>query len=196
MTDSPAQPFDPIRDVMIVPLQALGDARGRFMETFRVEWFPQVNWDRMQSNRSDSKAGVLRGLHYHFKQIDYWYATRGNIRVGLVDLRLSSSTYLASATIDIGEDKAQGIFIPEGVAHGFAALTDCTLMYIINNYYDGGKDEYGIAWNDPQIGHRLGNLTAGTVQSRSEQSSHREHPGGRAAAVVFISQAEPAIRSR
>ena len=58
------------------------------METFRVEWFPQVNWDRMQSNRSDSKAGVLRGLHYHFKQIDYWYATRGNIRVGLVDLRL------------------------------------------------------------------------------------------------------------
>ena len=41
-----------------------------------------------RSNRSDSKAGVLRGLHYHFKQIDYWYATRGNIRVGLVDLRL------------------------------------------------------------------------------------------------------------
>ena len=64
---------------------------------------------------------------------------------------MSSATYLASATIDIGEDKAQGIFIPEGVAHGFAALTDCTLMYIINNYYDGGKDEYGIAWNDPQI---------------------------------------------
>ena len=152
MTNSPAQAFQPIRDVMTVPLNAFGDARGRFMETFRVEWFPQVNWDRLQNNRSDSKAGVLRGLHYHFQQIDYWYATRGNIRVGLVDLRLSSATYLASATIDIGEDKAQGIFIPEGVAHGFAALTDCTLMYIINNYYDGGKDEYGIAWNDPQIG--------------------------------------------
>ena len=161
---------------MTVPLNAFGDERGRFMETFRVEWFPQVNWDRMQSNRSDSKAGVLRGLHYHFKQIDYWYATRGNIRVGLVDLRLSSATYLASATIDIGEDKAQGIFIPEGVAHGFAALTDCTLMYMINNYYDGGKDEYGIAWNDPQIGHRLGNLAAGTCPDRDQQqSSHREH---------------------
>ena len=77
MTRSPAQAFQPIRDVMTVPLNAFGDARGRFMETFRVEWFPQVNWDRMQSNRSDSVAGVLRGLHYHFKQIDYWYATRG-----------------------------------------------------------------------------------------------------------------------
>ena len=114
--------------------------------------------DRLQSNRSDSKAGVLRGLHYHFKQIDYWYATRGNIRVGLVDLRLSSATYLASATIDIGEDNAQGIFIPEGVAHGFAALTDCTLMYMINNYYDGGKDEYGIAWKRSKNRNRLGNL--------------------------------------
>ena len=152
MPVSPAQPFEPIRDVMTVALNAFGDERGRFMETFRVEWFPQVNWDRLQNNRSDSKAGVLRGLHYHFKQVDYWYATRGRIRVGLVDLRLSSPTYLASATIDIGEDNPLGIFIPEGVAHGFAALTDCTLMYIVNNYYDGGGDEYGIAWDDPQVG--------------------------------------------
>ena len=74
------------------------------------------------------------------------------IRVGLVDLRRSSPTYLASATIDIGEAKPLGIFIPEGVAHGFAALSDCTLMYIVNNYYDGGGDEYGIAWDDPQVG--------------------------------------------
>ncbi|MCY4538737.1 MAG: dTDP-4-dehydrorhamnose 3,5-epimerase [Chloroflexi bacterium] len=152
MPVSPTQPFEPIRDVMTVALNAFGDERGRFMETFRVEWFPGVNWDRLQNNRSDSKAGVLRGLHYHFKQVDYWYATRGRIRVGLVDLRLSSPTYLASATIDIGEDNPLGIFIPEGVAHGFAALTDCTLMYIVNNYYDGGGDEYGIAWDDPQVG--------------------------------------------
>ena len=91
MSDSPAQPFESIHGVLTVPLQAFGDDRGRFMETFRKEWFPQVNWDRMQSNRSDSKAGVLRGLHYHFKQIDYWYTTSGNIRIGLVDLRKSST---------------------------------------------------------------------------------------------------------
>ncbi len=150
--DSPAQPFAPIRGVLTVPLQAYGDERGRFMETFRAEWFPQVNWQRMQCNRSDSAAGVLRGLHYHFRQVDYWYATKGRIRVGLLDLRQSSPTYLAAATIDIGAGKPLGIFIPEGVAHGFAALTDCTLMYIVNNYYDGGADEYGIAWDDPQVG--------------------------------------------
>jgi len=149
MNPSPAQPFAPILGVQTVPLQPFGDDRGRFMETFRKEWFPSVNWDRLQSNRSDSSAGVLRGLHYHFKQVDYWLAVRGRIRVGLVDLRRSSPTYLKSASLDMGEDNPLGLFIPEGVAHGFAALTDCTLMYIVNNYYDGGADEFGIAWNDP-----------------------------------------------
>lgn len=152
MTHSPAQAFEPIQDVYTVPLTAYGDDRGRFMETFRKEWFPQVSWDKMQSNRSDSQANVLRGLHYHFNQIDYWYALKGTIRTGLVDLRPSSTTYLQSATIDMGMDANNiGLFIPVGVAHGFAALTDCTLIYIVNNYYDGGKDEFGIAWDDPQI---------------------------------------------
>lgn len=150
MTNSPAQPFPAIHGVQTVPLNTFGDDRGRFMETFRKEWFPHVNWDRLQCNRSDSRAGVLRGLHYHFKQVDYWLAIRGRIRVGLVDLRRSSPTYLTPATITMGEDNPLGLFIPEGVAHGFAAQTDCSLMYIVNNYYDGGADEFGIAWHDPQ----------------------------------------------
>lgn len=148
-TASPAQPFAPIHGVMTVPLASFGDERGRFMETFRKEWFPQANWEKLQSNRSDSSAGVLRGLHYHFKQVDYWYPVRGVFRVGLVDLRRSSPTYLRSASLDMGGDKLLGLFIPEGVAHGFAALSDCSLIYIVNNYYDGGSDEYGIAWDDP-----------------------------------------------
>lgn len=151
MSKPPAQAFEPIQDVYTVPLTAYGDERGRFMETFRKEWFPQVSWDNMQSNRSDSKAGVLRGLHYHFNQVDYWYAIQGTIRAGLVDLRPSSSTYLQSATIDMGIDTNNiGLFIPVGVAHGFVAVTDCTLIYIVNNYYDGG-DEFGVAWDDPRI---------------------------------------------
>ncbi len=150
MNTSAAKPLDSIHGVMTVALEAFGDDRGRFMETFRLEWFPQVNWHRLQSNRSDSAAGVLRGLHYHFEQVDYWCATRGNLRVGLVDLRRSSPTYLQSATIDMGQGNPIGLFIPTGVAHGFAALTDCTLIYFVNNYYAGGADEFGIAWDDPQ----------------------------------------------
>ena len=140
-----------IKDVQIVTLKSFADERGRFMETFRKEWFPQRSWDIIQTNRSDSKAGVLRGLHFHFHQVDYWYVVNGKIRAGLVDLRSSSPTYKAIQTIEMGEDNQIGVFIPIGVAHGFVTLTDATLNYIVDNYYNGA-DEHGVAWNDPEIG--------------------------------------------
>ncbi|NIP53100.1 dTDP-4-dehydrorhamnose 3,5-epimerase, partial [candidate division KSB1 bacterium] len=41
-----------------------------------------------------------------------------------------------------------GLFIPIGVAHGFVTLEQATLIYVVDNYYDG-NDEFGIIWNDP-----------------------------------------------
>jgi dTDP-4-dehydrorhamnose 3,5-epimerase len=146
------QPLTTMEGVYIAPIRAFADERGAFMETFRREWFPWVNWDRIQSNCSVSKAGVLRGLHYHHHQIDYWYLTRGTVRVGMVDLRPSSPTYMATHVMELGEANNAGLFIPIGVAHGFYAITDATLTYLVNNYYDGGQDENGVAWNDPDIG--------------------------------------------
>lgn len=141
-----------IEGVQIAHLRAFGDERGRFLETFRKEWFPQRRWDRVQTNRSESKAGVLRGLHYHHHQVDYWYVINGRIRVALADLRPSSSTHLATHVLEMSGDEETGLFIPIGVAHGFVALSDATLTYIVDNYYDGGKDEHGVAWNDPALG--------------------------------------------
>ena len=140
-----------ISSVYIAHLQAYSDERGRFMETFRQEWFPQRSWAKLQTNRSDSKAGVLRGLHYHHHQVDYWYVQVGRIKAGLVDLRPFSPTYLATQTVEMGEEAEIGLFIPVGVAHGFLALTDAVHTYIVDNYYDGGRDEFGVAWNDPDV---------------------------------------------
>ncbi len=139
-----------IKDVQIVILKPFPDERGRFMETFRKEWFPQRSWEIIQVNRSDSKTGVLRGLHYHFHQVDYWYLVAGKIRAGLYDVRAGSPTYGAAQTIEMDEDNPIGIFIPVGVAHGFVTLTQATLTYVVDNYYDG-EDEHGVAWNDPDI---------------------------------------------
>jgi dTDP-4-dehydrorhamnose 3,5-epimerase len=143
-------PSGKIAGVKFSRLTAHTDARGRFLETFRKDWFPERSWEVFQTNRSDSKAGVLRGLHYHFKQIDYWYAANGRIRDRLADLRRSSPTFGASEVVEIGEENQVGIFIPCGVAHGFYALTDATLTYIVDNYYDGA-DEFGVAWDDPDL---------------------------------------------
>jgi dTDP-4-dehydrorhamnose 3,5-epimerase len=144
--------IDAISGVQIAHLQAYTDARGRFMETFRKEWFPQRSWERLQCNRSDSRKGVLRGLHYHHHQVDYWYVPTGRLRAALVDIRKASPTYLTTFTVEMGDSNEIGLFIPVGVAHGFIALTDVTLSYTVDNYFNGGADERGVAWNDPQFG--------------------------------------------
>ena len=72
------------------------------------------------------------------------------VRVGLADLRQESLTVGASETLEIGDSNEMGVFIPSGVAHGFYALTDATLTYIVDNYYDGA-DELGVAWDDPEL---------------------------------------------
>ena len=139
-----------IADVRTAKFRIFSDERGRFMETFRKEWFPDRTWEILQSNRSHSVAGVLRGLHYHHHQVDYWQLMEGKMRVALADLRPTSPTYLATETIDLDAATPQGLYIPVGVAHGFYAQTAMTLLYLVDNYYNG-QDELGIAWNDPTL---------------------------------------------
>jgi dTDP-4-dehydrorhamnose 3,5-epimerase len=140
-----------IEGVKIVTLTPFADERGRFLETFRKEWFPERPWNNVQGNRSDSKKGVLRGLHFHHHQIDYWTLLAGRVRVGLYDLRASSPTRGRGQMLEMTADEPRGVFIPVGVAHGFLALEDSTLTYVVDNYYDAG-DEHGVAWNDREIG--------------------------------------------
>ena len=99
-------------------------------------------------------AGAVVGLHYHRHQADYWYVVAGSARVVLHDLRVGSPTLGATLELDLGGDGPQrhrGVYIPPGVAHGFAAVTDLTLTYLVDGYYDPA-DELGVAWDDPTIG--------------------------------------------
>lgn len=160
MTEIPA-----IAGALQTDLRTFVDDRGHFTEVFRKEWFPQRNWDRIQMNRSKSQKGVLRGLHYHFHQIDYWFVVDGRLRIGLADLRQTSPTYKQTYTLDIDPSHGYGIYIPSGVAHGFLALTDVTLIYVVDNYYDGA-DELGLIWNDPDIGVDWGTTEMPILSSR------------------------------
>lgn len=138
-----------ITGVLVVHLVARPDERGRLTETFRQEWFPGAP-AMVQGTRSDSKAGTVRALHYHLYQSDYWYVPSGRILVGLHDLRRSSTSGGTTLAFEIGDDNEVGVYIPPGVAHGFQALTDSTLTYLVDRYYDA-SDEYGVAWDDPDI---------------------------------------------
>ena len=141
---------DVIADVFVVEPDAHGDERGRFVETYRRSWFPHGR-EMVQGNRSDKQAGAVVGLHYHLHQADYWYVPRGRARVVLHDLRVGSPTDGATLVLEIGEHDDRGVFIPPGVGHGFAALSDLTITYLVDQYYNP-DDELGVAWDDPAVG--------------------------------------------
>jgi dTDP-4-dehydrorhamnose 3,5-epimerase len=102
----------------------------------------------VQANLSVSAAGVLRGLHLHRRQLDHWLVARGRAFVALVDIR----PMLAGAPRPLVEtrelDADDWVEIPVGVAHGFLALDDLDLIYLVTTTYDG-SDERGFAWDDP-----------------------------------------------
>jgi dTDP-4-dehydrorhamnose 3,5-epimerase len=159
-----------IADVVIVHPSAHGDRRGRFVETYRRSWFPQGR-EMIQSNRSDKAAGAVVGLHYHLHQADYWYVTSGLARMVMVDLRLGSPTEGAVLETELGGDEERGVFVPPGVAHGFASLSELTLTYLVDSYYNP-SDELGLAFDDPTLGLDWG-ITEPIVSDRDRSNPRR-----------------------
>src|SRR3954467_13782082 len=139
-----------IDGVRIVPFKSFGDDRGYFFESYRRTWIPEAR-DMIQGNCSFSKKGVLRGLHYHLKQADFWAVPSGLVRAALYDFREWSPTYKTSQTLLMGQKHPVGLYIPKGVAHGFHALEDSFMTYLVDEYYDN-SDELGILWSDPAMG--------------------------------------------
>ncbi|HEY0443847.1 MAG TPA: dTDP-4-dehydrorhamnose 3,5-epimerase family protein, partial [Candidatus Limnocylindrales bacterium] len=106
----------------------------------------------VQANLSSSAASVLRGLHYHQRQLDYWVVASGRALVALVDVRPLLTGSGPRAVVETRELAAdEWVVIPVGVAHGFLALEPLELLYLVTNEYDG-SDELGFAWDDPAVG--------------------------------------------
>jgi dTDP-4-dehydrorhamnose 3,5-epimerase len=132
--------------VIASKLEVYSDERGSFAEIARASAFPATF---VQSNHSHSRAGVLRGLHYHRNQADLWYVVGGIAQVALVDLR----TRLDPPTVVTGRlsaDEPLTLYVPPGVAHGYLAVTDLDVVYWHTQYYDP-SDEHGLAWDDPAL---------------------------------------------
>ena len=159
-----------ISGVRIVTPSVFPDLRGRFVETYRRSWFP-LGREMVQGNRSDRQQGSVVGLHYHLHQADYWYVTGGRALVVLHDLRRESPSEGATETLEIGDDFERGVYIPPGVGHGFAALTDVTLTYLVDQYYNP-SDELGLAWDDPELGVDWG-VASPLVSDRDQGNPRR-----------------------
>ena len=139
------------------------DARGSFRELWRASAFPALTPEEtgtpagseprfVQANVSTSVAGVLRGLHYHRRQLDCWVVSSGRALVALVDVRPLTDGAGDRALVETRELAADDwVVIPAGVAHGFLAIEPLELLYLVTNEFDGA-DELGFAWDDPAVG--------------------------------------------
>jgi dTDP-4-dehydrorhamnose 3,5-epimerase len=164
-----------IKGVVHVQPQVHGDERGLFVETYRREWVPGAR-EMIQTNRADRAAGAIVGLHYHLHQADYWYIPFGRARVVLHDLREGSPTDGATEVFDLGAradgtHNHSGVLIPPGVAHGFGAVTDMTITYLVDGYYNP-DDELGVAWDDPEIAADWG-VTDPVLSARDQANPKR-----------------------
>ncbi len=63
------------------------------------------------------------------------------------------------------------MYIPPGVAHGFAALTDMTITYLVDGYYNPA-DELGVAWDDPEVAADWG-VTEPVLSGRDQANPRR-----------------------
>jgi dTDP-4-dehydrorhamnose 3,5-epimerase len=140
-----------IVDALLVTPTVHGDDRGLLVETFRQEWLGANAPFMVQSNRAQRRCGAVVGLHFHCHQADYWHVVIGTARVVLHDLRVTSPSFGVTWVHDLVGHVPQGIYVPPGVAHGFSALTDVTLTYLVDQVYTP-DDEHAVAWNDPEIG--------------------------------------------
>lgn len=65
----------------------------------------------------------------------------------VVDLRKRSPTYKEHVVFELSEEKANMVYIPKGMAHGFCVLSDqATMIYKVSTVYDSACDS-GIRWD-------------------------------------------------
>lgn len=145
-----------IEDVILVEPKVFGDVRGFFMETYKKSDFfaNGITVEFNQDNHSKSTKGVLRGLHFQKSphgQAKLVRCSKGRIYDVAVDIRKGSPTFGKYVKVELSEENKKMLFIPEGFAHGFVALTDeVELLYKASGEYCLDAD-CGILWNDKDL---------------------------------------------
>jgi len=130
------------------------DSRGEFVKDYSLDLFEQNGIDVTLKEvfYSESKAGVIRGLHFqHTKwQTKLVRCIKGKIYDVVVDIRENSLTFGQWKSFILSENNYKSLLIPEGFAHGFFALEQSIVSYKCDEKFYAEFDD-GIIWNDPDI---------------------------------------------
>ncbi len=145
-----------IPDVILVEAVRFPDQRGFFQELYkRTDYLAAgIPFDFVQVNVSFSRRGVVRGLHYQLKPMEQGKLVavlRGRIVDVAVDIRRGSPWYGRHVKVELSGDEPRLLWIPPGFAHGFQALEDSLVLYLVTKEYSP-RHERCIRWDDPDLG--------------------------------------------
>ncbi len=154
------QPDSPklIADVEIEVGVIHPDDRGYFGELFRVGASPLTaglsRCPTLQISAAISYPGIIKALHYHFDQTDYWAPLQGMFQIVLCDLRESSPTLGEVNTLYVGILRPWRLKIPAGVGHGYKVVSPdaASLIYLANRFYNP-EDEGRLAYDHPCLNY-------------------------------------------
>jgi len=141
--------------VLLVEAEPRGDERGGFARLHCPDEFAAASQPFAPAQTSLSRnprAFTLRGMHYQrppHAETKLVRCVRGRIFDVALDLRSDSPTYRRWVGVELSADNLRGLYIPEGVAHGFLTLeADSDVLYQIAPKYEPGH-EAGVRWDDP-----------------------------------------------
>jgi dTDP-4-dehydrorhamnose 3,5-epimerase len=143
----------PIEGLILIQTKRYIDDRGYLFESWNDKEFSDlgITDEFKQDKVSNSRKGVLRGLHFQTKnsQAKFVRVLNGKVFDVAVDLRKNSTTFGKYFSIELSEENGLGLYIPQEFAHGFLTITENTLfLYKTSDYYYPEYDK-GIRWNDP-----------------------------------------------
>jgi dTDP-4-dehydrorhamnose 3,5-epimerase len=132
------------------------DERGFFCRTFDAAIAREAGIDPnafAQDSLSRSVRGVVRGLHVRrgAGETKLVRCSYGAVFDVIVDLRPSSPTYRNWESFELDGDGQASVYIPNGCAHGFQALTSVAdVAYRIDRPHDPSED-VALRFDDPEL---------------------------------------------
>jgi dTDP-4-dehydrorhamnose 3,5-epimerase len=142
---------------LLVPVR-YEDARGSFSEIYNAERFRQagIACEFVQDSLSLSRLpGTVRGLHFQappHAQDKLVRVARGSVLDVVVDIRSESATFGRHCAFRLDAGTGTQLFVPKGLIHGFCTLEPNTeVVYKLSALY-APEAEYGVLWNDPDLG--------------------------------------------
>jgi dTDP-4-dehydrorhamnose 3,5-epimerase len=144
-----------IAGILIVEPDVFSDGRGYFLETWNKERYEKsgIRCPFVQYNRSFSRKGVLRGLHYQYPQSQskLVQVVSGEVFDVAVDIRRNSPTFGQWVGAVLSETNHKQMYIPSGFAHGYCVTSETAVFsYKCSDFYNPAC-EGGIMWNDSDI---------------------------------------------